>query len=72
MDIPEITDARRLRMRPGDVLAFRFDQAPTYEEAQEIRARVAEIFGWPVPIMILEAGTEIGVIGPADAPGDGT
>ena len=65
MDIPEIADARRLRLRPGDVLALRFECPPDEEDAEFIRARIAEIFGWPVPLMILEAGTEIAVVGPA-------
>lgn len=66
MDIPEIADARRLRMRPGDVLALRLDYEPPPEDADEIKARVAELFGWPVPVMILSYGAEIGVIGPEE------
>lgn len=68
MDIPEIADARRLRLRPGDVLALRLDCELYEGDADEIRARVREVFGWPVPVMILEPGAEIGVIGPAGDP----
>lgn len=67
-DVPEMAEVSRLAIRPGDVLVLRLDyELSSVTEADGIKARVAEVFGWPVPVLILERGVEIGAIGPDEA-----
>jgi hypothetical protein len=67
-DDPQSVEVQRLGIRPGDVLVLRLDyELSSVAEANEIKARVAGVFGWPVPVLILERGVDIGVIGPDEA-----
>lgn len=62
MDLPEITEAKRLALRPGDSLAVRLDREPDECEAHEIAERVHEITG--VPVVVLGPSMDVEVIGP--------
>jgi hypothetical protein len=61
VDLPEITEAKRLTLSPGDSLAVRLDREPDQYEAHEIAERVRAITG--VPVLVLGPGADIEVIG---------
>lgn len=62
MDLPEITEVKRLTLRPGDSLAIRLDREPTDCEAHEIATQVRELTG--VPVIVLPPGMDVEVISP--------
>jgi len=62
MDLPEITEAKRLALRPGDSLAVRLDRVPNEYEAHAIAERVRGITG--VPVLVLWPGVDVEVISP--------
>lgn len=61
MDLPEITEAKRLALRPGDSLVIRLDREPSECEADEIAERVRELAG--VPVLVLGPSMDAGVAG---------
>lgn len=62
MDLPEITEVKRLGLRPGDSLAVRLDREPSEYEAHEVAERVRAITG--VPVVVLGPSMDIEVISP--------
>ena len=62
MGLPEITEAKRLALRPGDSLAIRLDREPNMCEADEISRQVSAITG--VPVLVLGPSMDVEVIGP--------
>lgn len=60
--LPEITEAKRLALRPGDSLAIRLDREPDESEAYEIASRVRRIVG--VPVLVLGPSMDVEVISP--------
>jgi hypothetical protein len=67
-DDPQSVEVKRLAIRPGDYLVIRVSGYLLSEaEADEIKANVHLTFkksGYVPPVLLLEGGTEIGVIGP--------
>lgn len=62
MDLPEITEAKRLALRPGDSLAVRLDREPSEYEAYEVAERVRAIAG--VPVLVFGPSMDIEIVGP--------
>lgn len=69
MDLPEITDVKRLTLRPGDRLVVRTRYGPSMQEAAEIREHM-DRYAPGVPVLVLGPDEDIEVIGPP--PPDGT
>ena len=67
MDIPEVTDARRIALKPGDILALRFDHMLDDQEIDELQLRLRAALPH-AKVLILDPGTEISVISPEAAP----
>lgn len=68
-DDPLNAEVKRLVIRPGDRLVIKVDHYITDDEWESIKASVERAFDGAdyVPkVLILEAGMEIGVIGPAE------
>jgi hypothetical protein len=66
-DDPQGTEVRRLGIRPGDVLVVKLDHFADEAEAEHIKQSVAGAFkgsGYTPPVLVVEIGAEIGVIGP--------
>lgn len=62
MDLPEITEVKRLDLRPGDRLVLRLGRTPTDTEAFEIVSRVREVVGPDVGALLLGPDEDIEVI----------
>jgi hypothetical protein len=69
MKLPEITEIRRLTVRPGDRLVVSLECEPTDDEVDELSRRLPAVLGTDVPIVILPPSMDITVIG---AEADGT
>jgi len=70
---PLSAEVARLAIRPGDFLVLKFDRNLFPDEPDEIEAAVARVFrdaDYKPKVLILEAGAEIGVIGPEEAGGE--
>jgi hypothetical protein len=70
MDLPEITEVKRLRLRPGDSVIVRLEYDPTMYEVDEIQAGVLRALGdldFVPPVLVLGPRMDIEVIGPPDA-----
>jgi hypothetical protein len=65
----EIGDIRRVEVRPGDRLVVRLDCPVDDAEFDMLLARLREAFGPGVPILLLEPGIDITVIGRPEADG---
>lgn len=66
-DDPQAVEVRRLAIRPGDRLVLKVDHELFDGDAEHIEAALARAFegsGYVPPVLILEIGMEIGVIGP--------
>jgi hypothetical protein len=61
MNLPEITEAKRLTLRPGDSLVVRLSRRPSDHEADEISERVHEITGFPA--LVLGPDMDIEIVG---------
>lgn len=63
-EIPPITEVKRLRLRPGDILVVRVEQALIPSDVQKLKTlmrrhlNLAEDF----PVLILGGGTDIEVV----------
>lgn len=68
MDLPEITEAERLALRPGEVLVLHLDRDPSGAEVEAIKDELARMLGSPGKALLLGPGTEITVVSPE--PGD--
>lgn len=65
-DLPEITEARVLRLQPGDLLAIIPGWPLNDQDAEDISQRVREITGPGIPILILPApGWDLTVVRPS-------
>lgn len=65
-DDQQATEVKRLGIRPGDVLVVKLDFFVDEETAEHIKRSVAGAFkdsGYIPPILLLESGADIGVIG---------
>jgi len=51
MDFPELTEAKVITIKPGDVIAVRSKHDLTHEEADKIRHQMSGVFGCPVIIL---------------------
>ncbi len=66
MKLPEITEIKRLDIRPGDRLVLRTsDHVITPEQAAELRKRVATALLLPedIPVVVIGAEWDVEVIG---------
>lgn len=66
MGLPEITEAKRLALRPGDSLAVRLDREPSDYDADRISQQVSAITG--VPVIVLGPRMDIEVVRPDPSP----
>lgn len=65
MDLPEITEVKRLEIRPGDRLVVRLDREPDDAEFDHLCGRLRALLG-DVPVVILGPDADLEVIGQAD------
>lgn len=64
-DLPEITEARVLRLQPGDVLAITPARRIDDQDMDDLGQRVRDIIGPGVPILIFpEPGWDLTVVRP--------
>jgi hypothetical protein len=64
VDLPEVTEAKRLELRPGDRLVVRLDHEPDVQEADEIAGMVRAILKTDMPVLVCGPGMDVEVIGP--------
>lgn len=64
MDIPEVTDAKRLQVEPGDILVVRCQDHITSEVAQRIRHEVGDKMPDGVQVIVFGAALDVEVVGP--------
>lgn len=72
MDLPEITEVKRLTIRPGDSVIVRLEYDPQDDEVDEIQHGVLRALGgldYVPPVLVLGPCMDIEVIGPPDAGG---
>lgn len=64
MSLPEITDAERLTLRPGDALVIRFQQRIRSDDAKAIEERVRVILRLEdsTPVLILDGDARVEVM----------
>lgn len=64
MNLPEITAAERLTLRPGDALVIRFPGQISRHEADRVTARVRATLKLDdaIPVLILPAGASAEVV----------
>lgn len=67
--LPEITDVRRLTLRPGDTLVLRLAREPSMADVDRIRHIVQAALDTDAPVLVLGPGEDIEVI---EQTGDGT
>ena len=66
-DDPQAVEVRRLTVRPGDRLVIRAKNSLTEDEVAGIRRELDRAFAkcdYKPPVLVLDCGLEIGVIGP--------
>lgn len=71
-DGPEIRylgDVQRLRVEPGDVIVVSTEQRLSVDEARRIGQAIQRVLPEGQRVLILDAGTKIGVIGADDGAG---
>lgn len=67
MDLPEITEVKRLSLRPGDRVVLRFDDVLNPEQVEEVQEAMRHAFGDldPMPkVIVLDGGADIEVVSP--------
>jgi hypothetical protein len=62
--LPEISEVRRLIVRPGDRLVLRCARQPTLAELDDIHEYMAKFAGPDVPVLVLGPGEDVEVVGP--------
>jgi hypothetical protein len=70
VDLPEITEVKRLTLRPGDSVIVRLEYDPSMDEVDGIQAGVLSALGrldYVPPVLVLGPRMDIEVIGPPDA-----
>lgn len=65
MNLPEITEVKRLTVHPGDRVIVRCVRDPNMHEAHEIKQKVEAVLG--VPVLVHGPSVDIEVIGPEEA-----
>lgn len=66
MDLPEITEAARLALKPGDILALRYEQALNMAEADDIEKHLRAVLPH-ARVLIFDACAGVSVIAPEAA-----
>lgn len=72
MGLPEVTEVKRLTIRPGDSLVVRLEYDPQVDEVDEIVTGVRRALGaldYVPPVLVLGPRMDVEVIGPPDAGG---
>ena len=64
VDLPEGAEVKRLEYRPGDRIVIKVDHELDDYAKDMLLQDVAAAFGEDAPVLILEAGMDIGVVGP--------
>lgn len=65
MELPEITEVRRLTVRPGDRIIVRYAQRLDMETVDHISKRFSEAIGVEnVQVIVLDGAPNIEVFGP--------
>lgn len=70
MDTSEIRflgEMQRLEIRPGDKFVMRVDQRLSMDQQEILRGHWRKFAGDEVPLLILDRGVEIGVLGVGEA-----
>ena len=62
MNLPEITDLRRLNLQPGDRLVLRVKGRIPADQAQELLACTRAWAGDEVPVMILDDDASLEIV----------
>jgi len=66
-NLPGIAEIRRIQLRPGDRLVVQLDHQVDDEEFDRLLGDLRKAFSPDVPILLIEPGIDITVIGPADS-----
>lgn len=67
MELPEVTEAKRLTLRPGDLVVLRFPDVLDLQQVEDVQAAMRDAFGdlgWKPKVIVLDGGADIEVIGP--------
>jgi hypothetical protein len=65
MDLPEITEVKRLTVRPGDRLVVRFAESLDMAAADAVKAQVRAAAGIEgVRVIVLDGGADLEVLAP--------
>lgn len=60
--LEDVEEVRRLTIRPGDTLVFRFKQRLSREVVDDIGQYVKEKLGEDIKLMILDQGTALDIL----------
>ena len=63
MELPEITDIKRLTLRPGDRIAVHLDHLLDDQQFDQLHVQFRKFFGPDVQILLIEPGINITVLG---------
>lgn len=63
--LPEILDARRIALQPGDRLILSVAELITAEQADRLAQHIRHWAGSDIPVMVLPPGFEFDVVSPA-------
>jgi hypothetical protein len=65
--LPEVGEVRRLHLGPGDHLVITYPVPLSQSSAIRLKERAHAVFGPDVPVLVLDCGAELAVVGPEDA-----
>jgi len=64
-ELPEITEVERLTLKPGDILVIRYPGRVSPQDADRIKKVMRSRLDESIPILILDSGAAVEVIGEA-------
>lgn len=67
--LPEVSEVKRLHLGPGDRLVVTCPAELSMYELGRLRARLREVFGHDVPVMVLDGGKDVRVVAAEEVPG---
>lgn len=62
-ELPEITEIKRLNLRPGDRLVVRLDRDPDMAEADQIKRVGQAAVGEDIPVLVCPPWADLEVLG---------
>jgi hypothetical protein len=60
--LPEVSEVKRLHLGPGDRLVVTCPAPLSAYELDRLRARLREVFGPDLPVMVLDGGKDVTVV----------